>query len=182
MEEIFNAIEQNADILHFRITGGTAKRAVVGQGFTTEDMLNEVAIAIENLNDGHYKILLGKYSNLSEQRAAHIFDFTKGQPTNPTKTMSTGRLSSQFGFSREDLEAAKQEGIQQGFQQAENLYIREKIGKHEARLDKIEDNFKKLVQILDEADGKADGNILEKGLDFMAKAKDGVEAFKDISL
>lgn len=181
MERIFRAIDNNPEAIHYKIVDKNGVRKVSGRNDDPEALKDEIETSIEYLEDGIYKVLLGKANSVSEKTAAVVVDYRKGEARQPANR-TAGRFTQALGtFTLEDLKQAKEEGLAEGMREARLLRLEDKQHAQDRRMDKLEDALQRLVKMLDEADGEKDGKFGDTAIDVLEKvsaAKDLMQGFK----
>lgn len=176
MERIFRAIDNHPDAIHYRITDKSGAKKASGHSDDPDTLKDNIETDIGYLEDGTYKIMLGKANTLTDRTATVTLDYRKGE-TRPMQTRSAGRFSAAVsGFTLEDINQAKAEGREEGLKELRVMRLEDKYNMLERRFDRFEDAFNRLVKTLDEADGEKDGKFLDKGLDAIEK----LSAAKDL--
>lgn len=181
MERIFKAIDNNPEAIHYKIVDKAGIRKASGSSDDPDSLKEEIETAIDYLEDGVYKVLLGKANSVTERTAAVVVDYRKGE-ARQAPSRAQGRFTAAVsGFTLEDINQAKEEGRAEGLKELRVMRLEDKYTLLERRFDRFEDAFNRLVKTLDEADGEKDGKFLDKGLEAIEKlsaAKDLMSSFK----
>lgn len=183
MERILRAIENNPEATFFKIVDKGGTRKASGGAEESEALKDEIEREMDYLDDGTYRVLLGKVNNISERNAIVSIDYRKGEARTAPSRSTGGRFAQALGnFTLEDLKAAKEEGLAEGMREARLLRLEDKIHQQDRRMDKLEDALQRLVKMLDEADGEKDGKFGDTAIDVLEKVSAARELMKDFKL
>lgn len=172
MERIFKAIDNNPEALFFKIVDSKGAAVGSGNGDDSEDLKAALETELDYLEDGKYKILLGKAHNISERNNSQIVAYSKGNQ-NTKQTMSRVGY-----FTAEDLALAEEKGFQQGKKEATLLNLLDRMQRAESDIQTIKNKINRVIETLDEADGEKDGLLGGNPVELMTTAKTLMDSFK----
>lgn len=180
MERIFRAIENNPEAVYYKIVDAKGAKKASGHSDDPETLKEDIETDIGYLEDGAYRIMLGKGNALTEWSATVTIDYRKGETRSPS-ARTPGRFSTAVaGFTIDDLNQAKAEGREEGLKELRVMRLEDKYNLLERRFDRFEDAFNRLVKTLDEADGEKDGKFLDKGLGVIEKLSAAKELMQSL--
>lgn len=181
MERIFRAIDNNPEATHYKIVDKSGTRKASGSNDDPETLKDEIETEIGYLEDGSYKIMLGRGNNLSDRAAMVSLDYRKGEARPVSQQRTPGRFTAAVaGFTIDDINAAKAEAREEALKELRYIRLEDKYDLLSREFDRFKDAFNRLVKTLDEADGEKDGKFLDKGLEIFEKLSAAKELAKDL--
>ena len=188
MERIFRAIDNNPEATHYKIVDKAGVKKGAGHSDDPETLKDDIETDLGYLEDGTYRVMLGKGNALTDRSATVTLDYRKGEQRGTglrpaSGTGGPGRVTQALGtFTLEDLKQAKEEGLAEGMREARLLRLEDKQHAQDRRMDKLEDALHRLVKMLDEADGEKDGKFGDTALDVLEKVSAAKDLMKNFNI